>query len=82
MSTEVRPITVDDIPFVLGCIQELAEFEKLTHQLDCDETRFAKHLFGERPMVEGLIADFHGEPAATPCSFIIIQRFVRSPESG
>jgi GNAT superfamily N-acetyltransferase len=54
--TNVRQGTPDDVPFVLACIRRLAEFEKLTHLFTGDEDSLRRHLFGERPSCELLIA--------------------------
>ena len=46
-----------DVPAIVGLISELAAFEHLTHLLRLTPETLAPHLFGERPVVEAVVAD-------------------------
>lgn len=53
----VRPGRPSDVPFVLQCIRELAEFEKLEHLFAGTVGQLQDHLFGPSPSCELLIAE-------------------------
>src|SRR5215217_8256398 len=65
---EVRGATREDVPLVLDLIRELAEYEKLSHEVVATEGSLLEWLFGDRPVAEVLVAE-HGEKRqASPCS--------------
>jgi GNAT superfamily N-acetyltransferase len=45
-----------DVPVILSFIKELAEYERLSHEVVATEEMLRASLFGERPMAEVLIA--------------------------
>ncbi len=53
----VRFATRADLGTILDFIRQLAEYEKLAHEVVADEATLAGHLFGARPMAEVLIAE-------------------------
>jgi GNAT superfamily N-acetyltransferase len=57
----LHPATRADIPQILAFISDLAEYEKLAHEAVATEAQLDKHLFGERPYAEVVIAEV-GEP--------------------
>jgi len=57
---EIRPAQPGDETAIWGLINELAEFEKLTHQLTGSAEALREHLFGERPYAHALIAERDG----------------------
>lgn len=59
---DVRPAGAADVPFVAKFIRDLARYEKLEHQVDCDEERLRRHLCGEPPACSALLARVDGEP--------------------
>ena len=66
MSTDtlrIRSAVAADVPLILGFIRELAEYEKLAHQVVATEADIRDSLFGPRPAAECLIAEFEGKPA-------------------
>ena len=65
MSAEVtiRSATPADIPVMLGFIRELAEYERLAHEVRGTEELLREEMFGERPVVEAIIARVGDEPA-------------------
>jgi GNAT superfamily N-acetyltransferase len=62
-SFEIRPAQASDIPLILALINELAEYEKLGHQVVATESTLRHALFGPRPGAEAVIACSGGEPA-------------------
>lgn len=60
MTVTVRPAVPQDIDLIHGFILALAEYEKLSHEVRADKDVLARHLFGERPMAEVLIAEQDG----------------------
>jgi len=61
--TSVRPATPDDVPHILAFIRELAEYEKLTHEVSATEELLHATMFGPRAFAEALIGCVDGEPA-------------------
>ena len=75
----IRPAAPADVPLILGLIRELAEFERLAHEVVGDEALLARHLFGPRPAAEVLLA-FAGEaPAGFALFFQNFSTFLTRP---
>src|SRR5215472_13790836 len=62
-SVRIRSATAADTALILRFIRELAEYEKLAHEVVATEAGLRAALFGPRPAAECLIAEFQGEPA-------------------
>jgi len=60
----LRPAELGDVSAIVQLINGLAEFEKLTHLVKITPEKLRPHLFGERPVVEALVADVAGEGTA------------------
>ncbi len=60
---DIRPATEDDTPLILAFIGELAEYERLAHEVDATEELLRRALFCENPKVEAAIAFWGGDPA-------------------
>ncbi len=56
----IRPATRADLPLIAALVRELAEYERLSHEVRFDEARLGEHLFGQRPAAEALIGDLDG----------------------
>ena len=54
---KLRAAEPRDVPALVGLISELAAFEHLSHLLRLTPETLAPHLFGERPVVEAVVAD-------------------------
>ncbi len=68
-----------DAPLILALIRELAEFERLAHEVVADEALLARHLFGPQPTAEVLLA-FSGEaPAGFALFFQNFSTFLALP---
>ena len=57
----IRFAVPDDSATILGFIRELAEYEKLLHEVVADEAAVRATLFGARPSAEVLIAELGPE---------------------
>ena len=75
-SVSIRPARPDDIPALLGMIQELADFENLSDQVVATEADYQESLFGEKPAAEALIAEVNGEPAGYAIFFRSFSTFI------
>lgn len=67
----IRPAAADDVHAIVALIRELAEFEKLTHLLEVTPEKLAEHLFGPRPVIEGLVAETEGEQGAEVVAYAL-----------
>jgi GNAT superfamily N-acetyltransferase len=63
MSLTIRPATPTDAELVYSLIRELAEYERLLHEVEATHQMTAGALFGEKPRVFADIAEWKGEPA-------------------
>ncbi|MDP3906498.1 GNAT family N-acetyltransferase [Novosphingobium sp.] len=62
MTLSIRPATLADLPLIAELIRELAEYEKLAHEVRFDEAVLAAKLFGARPYAEVVIGELSGIP--------------------
>ena len=58
----VRVATVGDAPLILSFIRELAEYERLLHEVEATEADIRRDLFGENPRSFCEIAEHDGHP--------------------
>lgn len=63
MTMRIRPADERDAPLILSLIRELAEYERLAHEVVATEQDLRSTLFGERPAAEVVIAESDGETA-------------------
>jgi GNAT superfamily N-acetyltransferase len=61
---EITKAEENDVPAVIGLIQDFAEFEKLSQYCRITEDDLRQALFGPGAFVEGLIVRRNGEPIA------------------
>jgi len=76
---EIRPATEDDVPIILSLIRELAEYERLSHEVVATEGLLRESLFGERRGPEVLIACCKGAPAGFALFFHSFSTFLGRP---
>lgn len=74
----IRTATRADVPAILGFIKDLAEYEKLSHEVVADEAKLAATLFGERPAAEVLIC-VDPEPIGFALFFTSYSTFLAKP---
>jgi len=59
----IRPATADDAALLKKMIGELAEFERLSHEVIITENDLLRDGFGTHPKFRAIIAHWNGEPA-------------------
>ncbi len=74
----IRFARPDDVPTILAFIRELAEYEKLSHEVVADEEKLRATLF-VRPAAEGLIAEMAGLPVGFALFFESYSTFLAKP---
>ena len=62
---QLRAARLADVPAIAGLVAELAEFEHLSHLLQLTPETLAPHLFGERPVVEAVVAELGSDRGGT-----------------
>ncbi len=75
----LRPATPEDVPAIARLIRALAEYEKLSHQVVLQEEDLARHLFGERPHAEVLLAQDAGAVVGFALFFPTYSTFLARP---
>ncbi|HWS26211.1 MAG TPA: GNAT family N-acetyltransferase [Xanthomonadales bacterium] len=76
---QLRSATRDDNALILSLIRELAEFEKLLHEVAATEDALAEHLFGAQPRAEVLIGEVDGQTAGFALYFHNFSTFLGKP---
>lgn len=67
---QLRPAHPDDIPYILGLMQEMAEFEKLTDIFKATEATLRNSFFSEHPAAHCLVGTTLDEPSI-PVAYIM-----------
>lgn len=62
MTLSIREATKDDLDLIFRLICDLAEYERLRHEVYANIDELGRHLFGPRPMAEVLIGEIDGLP--------------------
>jgi diamine N-acetyltransferase len=75
VSLQIRAATSEDSALIFALVGELAEYQKLSHQLDATEAVIAAALFGPRPQVYCDIAEWDGEPVGFTLWFLNFSSF-------
>ncbi|MBB4634699.1 GNAT family N-acetyltransferase [Longimicrobium terrae] len=75
----IRAAAESDVPLILAFIRELAEYERLLHEVVATEERLRSTLFGPRPAAEVVIAEMDGEPAGFALFFQNYSTFLAQP---
>ena len=76
---QIHPATPQDIPLILTFIRELAAYEKLADEVVATEDDLHVALFGERPVIEAVIASKDNEPVAYALFFPTFSTFLGKP---
>lgn len=76
---QIRPALESDVPLILEFIRGLADYEKLTGEVEADEARVRATLFGARPAAECLLAFADGGPAGFAVFFTNYSTFLAKP---
>jgi GNAT superfamily N-acetyltransferase len=75
----IRPATRADCPLILALIRELADYERLSHEVVATVAQLEVSLFGEAPAARVLIAEHRGEPAGFALFFMNYSTFLGRP---
>lgn len=60
MTLSIRSATPADLPLIAQFIRDLADYEKLAHEVRFDEAALGEKLFGPRPYAEVVIGEIDG----------------------
>ncbi|MGH8461983.1 MAG: GNAT family N-acetyltransferase [Stenotrophobium sp.] len=75
----VRAAVAADVPLILSLIRELADYEKLSHEVVASEAALRRDLFGAHPAAQVLIAEWDGAPAGFALFFTNYSTFLARP---
>ena len=75
----MREAQADDCALILALIRELAEYEKLTHEVVATEEVLRETLFGSRPAAEAIIAEYQGRAVGYALFFHNFSTFTGRP---
>jgi GNAT superfamily N-acetyltransferase len=79
MSLIIRRARPGEAALVLTLVRELAEYEKLLHEVEATEAVLDAALFGESPVLFCEIAEWQGEPAGFAVWFVNFSTFSGRP---
>ena len=79
MTLSIRSARAEDIPLIAQFIRDLAEYERLAHEVRFDEAVLQAKLFGPRPYAEVLIGEIDGEPQGFALFFHNFSTFEGKP---
>ncbi len=74
----IRPALESECGLILNFIKELAEFEKLLHEVEATEEMIRKNIF-EKRIAEVIFAELNGEPVGFALFFHNFSTFVGKP---
>lgn len=75
----IRDARPADAALIRALIVELAEYEKLAHEMLATEAMLAEHLFCEAPIAHALVAEVDGVPAGFALYFFNFSTFLGRP---
>lgn len=75
----IRPATSDDAATIFDLIHALADYEKLSQEVVGSVEDLKRHLFGERPYAEALIAEVEEQAAGFALFFHNYSTFLMQP---
>lgn len=79
MAHTIRAAGPADVPVILGFIRDLAEYEKLSHEVEATEAQLSATLFGPKPAAECILACIDDEPAGFGIFFTTYSTFLAKP---
>ena len=75
----IRSATIEDCALILGFIQELADYEKLSHEVVATVATLEETLFGEKAYAEVTIGEYQGEAIGYSLFFHNFSTFTGRP---
>jgi GNAT superfamily N-acetyltransferase len=79
LTLAIRPATAADLPLIAQFIRDLADYEKLAHEVRFDEAVLGDRLFGARPYAEVVIGEIDGAPQGFALFFHNFSTFEGKP---
>jgi GNAT superfamily N-acetyltransferase len=79
MSLSIRRARPDDSALIFALLRELAEYEKLSHEVEATEAGIAAALLGETPRIYCEVAEWNGEPVGFAVWFFNFSTFSGRP---
>lgn len=76
---KIRPAQAQDCALILEFIRELADYEKLAHEVVATAADLEASLFRNAPVAEVVIAEWHGKPAGFALYFANYSTFLGRP---
>ena len=75
----IRDADNKDCALILSFIKELAEYEKLLHEVEATEEILAHSLFSTEPYAKAIIGEFEGQPVGYALFFTNFSTFTGRP---
>ncbi len=75
---EIEPAKTSDLPIILSFVRELAEYEKMLHEVEATEESLEKSLFSDPPVAYALMARVAGQAAGYAVYFYSHSTFLGS----
>jgi GNAT superfamily N-acetyltransferase len=75
----IRHAEESDVPLILRFVKDLAEYEKLSHEVQAKEADYRRNLFGEKQFAEVIIGEYHSEPVGYGLYFYNFSTFTGKP---
>jgi GNAT superfamily N-acetyltransferase len=79
MSLSIRQANIADCPLILKFIKELADYEKLLHEVVADVAALEASLFGDKQHAEVVIAEYQGQAVGFALFFHNYSTFLARP---
>jgi GNAT superfamily N-acetyltransferase len=79
LSLSIRFAERGDLPLIAQFIRDLADYERLAHEVRFEEAELAERLFGKRPYAEVLIGEIDGAPQGFALFFHNFSTFEGKP---
>jgi GNAT superfamily N-acetyltransferase len=76
---DIRPAARADVPLLLELIGELADYERLRDEVVLDAALLERHLFGEQPAAEAVLAEIADEAVGYALFFSTFSTFLGRP---
>jgi GNAT superfamily N-acetyltransferase len=75
----LRRATAADVPTILELIRGIAEYERLSHEVEATEALLGRHGFGPRPVFEAILAERDGHAVGFALYFFTFSTFRGRP---
>jgi diamine N-acetyltransferase len=75
VSVTIRAAAPNDVKLIFGLVRELADYERLAHEVDATEQQIAAALFGPEPKLFCHIASWEGQAVGLALWFLNFSSF-------